>query len=566
MKLRSLVLLAAASLLLFTACKNSKSPDLLVPKEALMAIHINLESLSSKLSWDEVSKTSWFQDIAKEASTDSVAKQLLAQPAQSGVDTRKSQTLFVASSKPRSFYTGWQGSLTDAAAFEKFLRQVDKDQKTTYTKEGELNIASNNEAVVIAWNNSKFLMLGNFGADKYMAPGNGGPFSGGNPLTIDSLKQIAVTLFKRKGDGLLGSDKRFAELITDGGDLHWWGNYASTIFNEYSGGMLSMMKVNLLVENTATAATISFDNGKITARTRQYLGKEVTNLFKEYEPKPISEATLSRLPATEVLAAGAFSYKPEGLKALLQLIGMDGMVNGFLGNAGYSIDEFVKANKGEILFAMSDFDLKRDSTAYEDFDGKKAYIYRNEPKVSFVAGTSVNDKEAFNKLIGILLKETDKIDQARPSVSYKLSDSWFATGTSAGEVDAFLAGGAKPPYASKIAGHHAGFYLSFNRLFSIMQTIKDYEKADTPADRWQAEKAMLDASAAFWEEVVANGDVKNGVLTSYAEVVLKDKSTNSLVQLNKYLDKMYTLRPKENTWDVNDEEVAPVPAPVAPVN
>ncbi|MBL7756188.1 MAG: DUF4836 family protein, partial [Chitinophagaceae bacterium] len=372
MKLRSLVLLAAASLLLFTACKNSKSPDLLVPKEALMAIHINLESLSSKLSWEEVSKTNWFQDIAKEASTDSVAKQLLAQPAQSGVNTSKSQTFFIASSKPRSFYTGFEGSLKDAAAFEKFLHQVDKEQKASFTKEGELNLAFSNESAVIAWNNSKFLVLGNTVSGN-VVPGWGTAVPDGG-LTVDSLKQIAVNLFKRKGDALLGSDKRFAELVTDGGDLHWWGNYVSTIFNEYSGGMLSMMKVNLLVENTATAATISFDNGKITARSRQYVGKEVTNLFKEYEPKPISEATLSRLPASEVLAAGAFSYKPEGLKALLQLIGMDGMANGFLGRAGYSVDEFIKANKGEILFAISDFDLKRDSTAYEDFDGKKSYI------------------------------------------------------------------------------------------------------------------------------------------------------------------------------------------------
>ena len=94
-----------------------------------------------------------------------------------------------------------------------------------------------------------------------------------------------------------------------------------------------------------------------------------------------------------------------------------------------------------------------------------------------------------------------------------------------------------------------------------MQTIKDYEKADAASERWQSEKAMLDASAAFWDEVVASGDVKNGVLTSYAEVVLKDKNTNSLVQLNKYLDKMYTLRPKEKAWDMSDAELTPMPAP-----
>jgi len=564
MKLRSLVLLATASLLLFTACKNSSSSGLLIPKEALMAVHINLESLSSKLSWEEVSKTNWFQDIAREASTDSLSKQLLADPVKSGIDTRKSQALFIASSKPRSIYAGWQGYLTDAAAFEKLLHEVDKNQQATFTKSGDINLASTNDPVVIAWNNSKFVLLGNTGP-KNVVPGWGTAVPDGG-LTVDSLKQIAVDLFKRKGDQLLDSDKRFAELIGDKGDLHWWGNYASTIFNEYSGGMLSMMKVNLLVENTATATTISFDNGKITARSRQYLGKEVTNLFKEYEPKPISEAALGRLPATDVLAAGAFSYKPEGIKALLQLIGMDGMANGFLGKAGYSVDEFVKANKGEILFAISDFDLKRDSTAYEDFDGKKTYIYRNEPKINFVAGTSVNDKEAFNKLIGILLKETDKIDQASPSVSYKLSDTWFAAGTSTGEVDAFLAGGAKPAYASRLAGHHAGFYLNFNRLFSIMQTIKDYEKANAPSEKWQSEKAMLDASAAFWDEVVANGDVKNGVLSSYAEVVLKDKNTNSLVQLNKYLDKVYTLRPKEASWDIKDEEIPAPPKPENEVN
>lgn len=561
MKSRTLVWLTAASLLLFTACKNSSSSDTLIPREALMAVNINLESLSSKLSWAEVNKTKWFQDMAKEAGGDSLSYKLLEDPARSGINTRKSLALFLAQRKPRSFYMGWQGYLTDTAAFDKLLHQVGIEGNATFDRSGDINLAYTSEPVVVAWSNSQFLVVSNVrtGAPRFGMMEQYGQFFQPSLLTTDSLKQIAIDLFKRKPDELLGSDKRYADLAADGGDIQWWGNYVSSIFNDYTSGMFSMMKLHLLVENTATATSIRFDNGKITARTRQYLSKEVTELFKEYEPKTITEASMGKLPANDVLAAGAFSYKPEGLKALLQLVGVDGMANGFLGNAGYSVDEFVKANKGEILFAISNFDLQRDSTAYEGLGGQKEYIYRNEPRINFVAGTAVNDKAAFNKLIGILLKESGKIDKALPDVSYRLSDTWFAVASSTGEVDAFLTGGAKPAYASRLAGHHAGFYLNFQRLFNILQTLHEYDKTGMQGERWQSEKEILNTSASFWDEVVTYGDVKKGVLTAYGEVLLKDKNTNSLVQLNSYLDKIYTLRPKKESWDVNDDLTAPPP-------
>ena len=53
--------------------------------------------------------------------------------------------------------------------------------------------------------------------------------------------------------------------------------------------------------------------------------------------------------------AMALNYPPEGLKALLTLFGVDGLVNNFMQEADFSVDEFIKANDGNLFFALSDF-------------------------------------------------------------------------------------------------------------------------------------------------------------------------------------------------------------------
>lgn len=91
---------------------------LLVPKDAGVVVHVNSASLSSKLSWEEISQTDWFKDLAKET-TDSTAQKLMSEPAHSGIDT-KASLVFYLRKLGRGGYAVFTGSVKDPAAFEAF--------------------------------------------------------------------------------------------------------------------------------------------------------------------------------------------------------------------------------------------------------------------------------------------------------------------------------------------------------------------------------------------------------------------------------------------------------------
>ena len=52
-------------------------------------------------------------------------------------------------------------------------------------------------------------------------------------------------------------------------------------------------------------------------------------------------------------------------------------------------------------------------------------------------------------------------------------------------------------------------------------------------------KQAMDLSLKMWQDIiVTGGDFNDGAFTSYAEINMVDKGTNSLKLLNQYLDKM----------------------------
>src|SRR4051794_9578916 len=113
--------LLAACLLVFASCKNNKA-GLPIPKEAAVVFHINTSSLESKLSWDEIKNTAWFQQAYKH-SNDSLQQKLMKNPAASGIDTKGDLTFFLQRRRSGGFGV-FEGMLKDADAFETFTKKV----------------------------------------------------------------------------------------------------------------------------------------------------------------------------------------------------------------------------------------------------------------------------------------------------------------------------------------------------------------------------------------------------------------------------------------------------------
>lgn len=555
MRLKPIILFFSAVILLFAvSCKNGGKSGLLVPKDATIVIHVNSSSLTSKLSWTEISQTGWFQDAAKDV-TDTLALRMLKDPAASGVDT-KADLVFYLKKQGRGGYMVFEGSIKDAAAFESFNKQLNKG--VAAVKDGDYNHMEMEKEGLLTWNKSSFAYLANAPMpDMSQAFTRSSSYEPYN-FPADSLIQFGKNALSLKSGDNLDNDSRFASLIKDGSDVHLWMN-AGSVYGNTMGGALSMMKFNTLLEDNLTAASLNFDDGKMSVNATQYFGKEMSKLLSDYPAKSISADVINRLPSQNVVGLLAYNYPPEGLKEFLKMIGVDGLANGFLGRVGYSIDEFVKANKGDMLLAVYDFQMGPKSKQVTDADGNTTTQTDYGPDMKVLFATSINDKPAFDKLVTIAGEQLKGAPAGKiPEISYKLDNNWFAASNSAEGVDKFLAGSnPKNPMADKLSGHPFGFYIDLQKIISSSQSAV--------TDSFG--KAGLTASANMWENIISTGgDYKNKGLSYKLEVNLVDKKTNSLKQLNQYFDTLYKIdQEKKKQWSsmppavVDSVVVAPKP-------
>jgi hypothetical protein len=144
---------------------------------------------------------------------------------------------------------------------------------------------------------------------------------------------------------------------------------------------------------------------------------------------------------------------------------------------------------------------------------------------------SINDKPAFDKLVGIAKAKVPPMPESGPKISYTLNDKWFAAGNSEEQVNKFVAGGAnnKQPFVGKLAGHPMGFYVDLQKIL----------KAVAPTATDSSSKVALTESLKVWEDMLmTGGELTDGSINGHFEINFVDKSTNSLKQLNQYIDKM----------------------------
>lgn len=553
MKNKILLLLSLCAAIVFTACNRGGKTGLLIPKDASFVIHVDFSSLSSKLSWKEIQQTAWYAEAQKKAD-DSLTKKLLADPASSGVDTDGSLVIFMKRANISS-YVAVEGKLKDAEKFKKTIIESGKNN-VKIEKDGDLNFAriENNDNGTVYFSDKMFVFIADASDGNSVLPNQSMPQISGSSqkYSIDSLKFFAKNIFSLKGKDLLDSDKRFADLMDNKADMHYWVNTES-FYGGMMGGAMAMMKIGDVLAGNVSTGTANFENGKIIMESKQYYGEKLAELFKKYSGKNVSDELLSKLPDQNVLAAFAMNYSPEGIKEFLKLLGVDGLVNAAMAQFGYSVDDFVKANAGELAFALTDFSIKKRPASMTLENGETISYENEKPEIKFVFGTAVNDKAAFQKLIDVIGKNlksqlgvpADTTISSDFQFKKMLQDKWFAFGSSDAEVNAFLSGNKKPAYSGIFSGHNGGGYIDLQKVIATV--------AANSGD--SSSRKLTDISAAFWKNVNMFWDVKGDNATSKFEINLADGNTNALKQLNKYADQMYQAAPKSEMTEIYPSEM-----------
>ena len=564
MKQRTLLGLCSALALtvLLYSCSSTDKNALPVPMDAAFVLHLNAKSLSSKLTWDEIKQTNWFREGYAHA-TDSLAKQLMENPESTGIDT-KDEIVFFVKRGNKEGYAVIAGRLKDAAAFEAFNKKISKNSAAAATKEGDLTTMQVQNTVLASWSGNKFAYIVDLNAtvmdmsmsrhedmrlDSIMIDSNGTQIPVPPPAVDDTdtdtenemlsrkvgdLKGYAVRLFKMSGDSLLASDSRYTDLLKKDADMHMWTSAEHAYGAGLPFGMMSMLKLDNYLKGSVTTATLNFENGRIAINAKSFSNEQMTALMKKYQGKKINTDLIQRIPSDTVLAVLALNYPPEGLKEFLKLGGLDGMANSFLGEAGLTLDDFIAANKGDVMVALTNFAWSEPTVESED--GRNVYRGTTPaPQVLFV--NSIGNKASFDKLVEVGKKfgEGMKTSDGKPFVYYNMNNDLFVLGTSQQLVDQYLQGGNKSfAFISKIKDHPFAMYIDLQKLMRRTARVKD-----------SADQKNMDATLAMWEDVVlSGGEFSDGGIEQHFEINLVDKNTNSLKQINQYADKMHASRKK----------------------
>jgi len=572
MQIRTLTRLLPLIAIIFmlASCSKTNKQGKMIPADASIVMHMNGKSLSGKLPWEEIKGNVLFQKLYADSTLPAFVKNILDDPENSGIDIKSDLILFVKKDSLGAI-VGFEGSIKDAAKFKTFNMEVTKGGSES-EKDGISYISRS--PLCVGWNKERFVYVFdaphfNFSPGRY--PGNMGAMTGDK--SSRDIGAACAGIFDLEEKNSLGSNEKFTALMKKDGDIHFWMN--SEELNKGSGfsGMpaLSMMNLDKLFEGAITTASANFENGKITVDYKAYTGKLLDDLLKKYSGGSINEDMLKRIPSKDVAAVIALNFKPEGIMELLKAMGMDGLANLGISTLGFTLDDFIKANKGDILIAVTDFKSKTDSVNYPGPDGKDNFMVHTSTSPDVLFSASIGDKEAFNKLIAagnkmLGPKQDDSPGMSMftlPGIAHNTNADYFAIGNSKTVVDSYIAGSNKNnfDFISKLSSNPFGGYVN---LQYIMKAMEASMTKDSSA------KVAYDASLKMWDNVYMSGGKYNDGGVSYnMEINLVDKTTNSLKQLNQYLGKLSYLmdarKKKDETSSMkmeellNDKMMEPVP-------
>ncbi|MEP6597462.1 MAG: DUF4836 family protein [Ginsengibacter sp.] len=541
MKYFKLILLLGLFALFISSCGKKSNLGKMIPKEAAVIVHLNSKSILSKLSWEEIKKSYWYNYLMSDSSIPATSKAFIDDPAKTGIDL-KSDIVFFMLKRTTSGQGVVEGSLKDSKAFSDFIKNTHPN--ANFTKDGELNIFKTDTAV-IGWNNERFAFVTS--TNNYNFQGRDTLNDSTNiavplaPLSSDSLVSVCKTIFLLNEDNSLYKNERFANLAGEDGDIHYWLNTSELSKGSMPGkppGMAGMINLDKFLVDNISTGTVNFQDGKISGNHKQYFGKELSDILKKGEGN-INTDMIKRLPSQNLAAVFSLHFTPGSLLEIIKLTGLDGFINLFLSSKGLSLDDIVKATKGDILFAVNDITINNDSLKLKGLKDTISDYYRTTD-VKYFFAVAIGDKNAFNKMISVG-KELGK-DVAPKNSFTKMDDKYYAASNSQDEINKYFSGPqSTSDFLSKINDHPMGAFVDIQMILKALQTKITKDSIG---------KVYYDRNISMWNNLyVTGGEYKDGGLISNGELNLMDKNTNSLKQLNQYVDDISKVAIEEKKRD-----------------
>src|SRR5437870_13190391 len=110
-------ILVVLTALIVSSCGKSNNTGRYIPKDASFVVHLNGESVSSKLPFEEIKKSDMFRELYADSNMAAYMKSALDNPENTGIDS-KNDIIFFVQQDSEGMYMAIEGTVKDAAKFK----------------------------------------------------------------------------------------------------------------------------------------------------------------------------------------------------------------------------------------------------------------------------------------------------------------------------------------------------------------------------------------------------------------------------------------------------------------
>ncbi len=528
--------------LLATSCKNNVPKEAkYIPKEAGFVLVLDPQQLQDKLQKGGISMDTLLGHIFKNDSIDTKDKARFNElKNNAGINWSNKLFLFMQqktnTDNSQSTTFSVLGGLQDAAKLETYLTsQVDLKGKEI-KKEKDYSYMTTGDGAMLAWNKEQVIGTMYTHTQKPVYDTVAMTFKKPEPTDTEAeMKREVARYFSQKISESLADVEIFTGMFGEKAD-----GYVFTSANS-SLAALSMMpfqlpKLEELVKDNYSTSTLSFEEGKIIAKSTTYTNQLLSSVLKQYAGPTVNLSMIEKYPSQNINGIMLASFNPEIFGGLLKQLEVEGLANISLEKMGITSQDLYKSLKGDIAVVISDIGLQESEPQMKK-DEKSMHHKKPFGKMIFCA--PIGDKASFAKLMnkaveqGFLVKQNNtykagdlmamlgmymvadenNLIVASDSITY----SQYVNGTSKAVIN--------KEATDRFKGKSTVFY------FDIANTLNGFTK-----DSSSTFNRSLNTAKNTFKDVMASSDNFDGKsIKASFEIRMQNEKQNSLVTLTSLL-------------------------------
>ncbi len=517
----TLLYFVACCLLLFS-CNKIPDHAKYIPKDAQLVATIDLNQMGKKLIWNALTGSELFKEMQKNMSNED-SKNAMKDISNIGLNQHSTVYFCLSANHRKDGTASIIVGMSDKDAFEAFLKKTYPN--IVIDKGNGFSSTLIENKILAAWNRDAAIFYP-MGSDTSITTMTFSFHLNDAGLIRSKLEET----FSRPAATSILSNAHFKSLQKEGHDISIWLNYEELYNNNADASTNPFIKQDYF-KDAGLATGIDFEKGKAAAVMDYYMSKDMADIYKKYEPHSLDLDLIRKIPSTDIDLIAGYNMNPLMIQEYLKKFGLDGLLNMGLGLAGTSMDNIASTFKGDMVFAISDMNMKSgtDTVNYDENADRS-------PDMKMTMAMSIKDQTGLEKLLGIGVKNNMLTKNGNiyswPDTGSKAAlmydKNTMVYSSDATMANAYLAGkgNTKASIPADVWKHFSSspmvFYVDMKK---VMQSIpaKTHQNND--------EEFMTEAKKFFNYIEFHGGTMKNDAVHVEGAMMLSNESENALIQL-----------------------------------